>query len=142
MYNKYEYKMTAIRVTTKREPILDFSESKTSRNYIINKLKSNIFLEFKNNDKISGATAYFNYNIKIGIYSIEMLLSHPQSCAQKDGTLCIFISEGKKEVDIYKDGRFSSELWLSANRKMRLKTSHLASAIILCKRLHNLKAFL
>lgn len=134
--------MTAIRVTTKHEPILDFSESKTSRNYIIDKLKNNVFLEFKTNDKTSVIPSYFNYNIKIGIYNIEMLLSRPQSCAKKDSTLCIFISEGKKEVDIYRDIRFSSESWLSANRKMRLKTSHLASAIILCKRLHNLKAFL
>lgn len=138
MYNKYEYKMTAIRVNTKREPILDFSDNKISRNYVITKL-NNIFLEKK--DKISDTPTYLNYNIKVGIYNIEMLWLHSQTYSQKD-TTCIFISEGNKEVDIYKDGRFSSEPWLSANRNMHLKRTHLASAIILCKRLHNLKAFL
>lgn len=135
--------MTAIRIKTEPKTILDFSNTKVSRNYVINKLKTANFLEFKVNDK--NLRTYLEYNIKIGIYTIFIGLLQTQSCAQRlkeYKRFYINIYEGNKEIDLHKDSRFSLEPWVAINNKLGLKTYHLASAIVFCNRLHNLKTFL
>lgn len=135
--------MTAIRTTTEHKTILDFSDSKISQNYVMNKLRGADFLEFKKSRK--GIRTYLNYDIKIGIYTIFIDLFHTQSCAKKlkdYDTFCIRISEGNKEINTTRDNRFTSEPWVKINKKLRLKTSNLAEAIVFCSRLNNLKAFL
>lgn len=135
--------MTAIRTTIEHKTILDFSDSKISQNYVMNKIRAADFLEFKSSRK--GVRTYINYDIKIGIYTIFVDLFHTQSCAKKlkdYETFCIRISEGNKEINTTKDVRFSSEAWVKNNKKLHLKTSNLAEAIVFCSRLNNLKAFL
>jgi len=139
--------MTAIKVNTEHKTILDFSNIKVSHSVVMSKLKAADFLEFKSSDK--GSRTYISYDIKIGIYTIfvDLLSSKSegmQSCAKKlkDYNIHIHIYEGNKAIDLTKDNRFASEIWLSSNKKFNLKPSHLASAITFCSRLNDLKAFL
>lgn len=135
--------MTAIRTTIEHKTILDFSDSRNSHNYVMNKLRSAEFLEFKSSRK--GVRTYLNYNIKVGIYTIFVDLFHTQSCAKKlkdYETFCIRVSEGNKEINITRDDRFSSESWVKINKKLSLNTSNLAEAIVFCSRLNSLKCFL
>lgn len=135
--------MTTIRTTIEHKTILDFSDSKISQNYVMNKLRTANFLEFKKSCK--GTRTYLHYNIKIGIYTIFIDLFHTQSCAKKLKDYDVFyinISEGNKEINTTRDSRFISEPWVKINRKLRLKTPGLAEAIVFCGRLNNLKAFL
>lgn len=135
--------MTAIRINTEHKTILDFSDSKFSKHEIIRKLKSADFIEFKNNGKSS--RTYLEYDIKIGIYTIFVGLFHTQSCGKKlkdYDRFFITIYEGNNIINDSIDTRFSSESWILANSKRRLKISHLAAAIMFCSKLHNLKSFL
>lgn len=134
--------MTAIRITTEHKTILDFGNSKVSKNKAAGKLRFADFLEFKSKDDIR---TYMTYDIKVGIYTIFVDLFHTQSCARKlkdYRQLGIRIFEGNKEIDLNKDSRFSLESWIKINKKLRIKPNHLASAIVFCSRLNQIKAFL
>lgn len=135
--------MTSIKINTEDTTILNFGNSKISQRHAVRKLRAAEFLEFRLGDK--GSRTYLNYNIKVGIYTIFVDLFPTQSCAKKlkeYKTVSIRISEGNKEINTSRNKKFSTESWVKFNKRLQLKTSHLAEAIVLCSRLNNLKAFL
>lgn len=136
--------MTVVKNVHSLREVLDFSGEHYSKNRIKKTLRA---LEFKTIDYSGEGGRYFIHNIiKVGMYSIH-LVTNPQEGMLKLKDLSfilISIYEGKRKLPITldKDGRFKHQYWVQNNIDNTFKIKHLIDAIMHCRRLDGLKAFL
>ena len=138
--------MSAIRTKHESRTILDLSNSKRLSKYQAYKLLR--ATEF--HERIG--QSYIDYNIKIGMYVINLHListkfDAPAKYLKDYGNFYISIHEvnvrGKySSINLNRDIRFVGQNWLQPNNNYNLRAYHLADVIIHCQRLNALKAFL
>lgn len=138
--------MTAIRVKEEYKTILDFSKSRCSRSGVNKALRQCDLTSLVMGETFQDSTFLTN-EIKVGMYNIQLHLpiDYLDACHKlKDyGDFEITISGSNHDkIDLKKDCRFKDQYWVPYNFFGKLRIKHLTDAILHCKRLDNLKAFL
>ncbi len=137
--------MTALRAREKPRTILDFSNFKCSKSGVHKILKTCKIPSLVDGKSLNDFIIY-NNEIKVGIFTIT--LQFPLDISfdpcnlvdQKDFE--IIISENYSSVDLKRDSRFKNEYWVNQMFFGKFRIKHLTDAIIHCKRIDQLKAFL
>jgi hypothetical protein len=139
--------MTAIRSHQEPRTILDFSYGKYSKNKIKLALEQCSLASLVENKQYE-ITLYRNI-IKVGMYSIKIELPLDLEGLHtlkefRDFEISIFdsLDPKAKRIDLKKDSRFRNQDWALHNSFGNLRIKHLIDAIVYCKRLDRLKAFL
>ena len=135
--------MTAIRARYEVKTILDFSKEKCSRNKIKKSLQQCPIIATENKSK---RTVYYFNQINVGMYSI--VLSLPLDSSNnwnrlkdyKDFAISVYV--GDIPIDLQKNDLFSNQEWVRYNFFGNFRVKHLIDAIMHCKRLDSIKAFL
>ena len=135
--------MSLVKAKRKENTILDFTDSKITKNKIRESLR---LLRIKNvYCNKSNLTIYDNF-VKVGTYNIKLVLQENYDNKPKKlkdfGRFQIRLFDQGKEVILDKDYRFKKQLWIKSNINHGLTISNLIDTIIYCNKLHKLKIFL
>lgn len=135
--------MSAIKSTYERKTILDFTDKKITKNYILKSLREANIIQTYYGGRGNGLT-YIDNEIGVGMYHIHLSLNMIDGATKlrEYGKFKISIKEGGKLINLSSDSRFKSQDWVKLNQNNKLKISDLINIIIYCKRLDNLKYFL
>jgi hypothetical protein len=135
--------MSLVKAKRKENMILDFSDSKISKNKIRKSLRllriKNVYCN-KNN-----LTIYDNF-VKVGTYNIKLVLHENYDNKPKRlrdfGRFQIRLFDQNKEIILNKDYRFKKQTWIKSNTHHSLTIRNLIDTIIYCNKLYKLKIFL
>jgi hypothetical protein len=122
--------------------ILDFSEGKVSKNSIKQSLRR---VEVRHcSENVNGYVTFFNNNIKVGMYSIRLVLySGPKDNSTKikqykKFLISVIENKATQEINIKRDARFCHKTWTTENPSVE----EMADLIQYCKRLNDMRGFL
>lgn len=135
--------MTAIKAKAESRVILDFSNrEKCSKSHIRQALRQCEVINWKED---GNELVIYDNQIKIGMYTITLELPFDSADTWRQlkdyGDFQVIIDDGQI-IDLKKDGRFSSQDWVSYNFFGKLRIKHLIEIIKRCSRLDKLRAFL
>lgn len=139
--------MSAIKSKYGHITILDFSKNKITKTSVRKSIRNANFFQSRYSE--GGISFDFIDNeIDVGTYKIRIFLDITREGKKlRDyGRFYISIYEQSvsacKIINLSKDSRFKYQYWVDYNSKEKLNISHLTDAILHCKRLDSLKAFL
>lgn len=141
--------MTAIKATSERRTILNFSDEDCSKNRIKQSIRKCEIVGLKQGDEDHEFTLYSN-EIKVGMYTVVLELPFDSSLNWHklkdygDFQISIYDSSDSKSpcIDLKKDSRFKNRYWVANNFFGKLRIKHLIDIVAHCHRLNKLKCFL
>lgn len=140
--------MSAIKSRLESRVILDFTSQKNSKNYIKKCLKKAEILELEHSEDFSNMILIENH-IVVGMYKIHLLFSSLDAAFARNrlrdyGKFRVEIFELGQEapINLKRDIRFKSELWVHKANQYKLSMKDLTDIIYLCHKMNHLKAFL
>lgn len=134
--------MSAIKSKYECKEILDFSVGKITKNSVLKSLRQADFIQ-KYHSKSGAGLTYVENEIVVGMYKIHLLLRFNSDAKKlrQYGKFQVVICDNQI-IDLTKDFRFKSQIWVKPNKKNKLTITNLVDIILYCKKLDKLKIFL
>lgn len=136
--------MSAVKVKHESRTILNLSQNVLSYSGVEKILRDTKVSCF---ERLGNVCLSIDNQINIGMYTIRLELSRKEAAEKlRDyGRFSIRIFEngrdGLREVNLKKHEIFRERSWVQRNQEEQFRISDLVEVILLCRRLHNLRAF-